>query len=224
MDIFEAIEQRHSVRDYLEKEIEDEKIKILNEKIKNCNELSGLSIQLIRNEKSAFSGFFAKCSKFKNVKNYIAMVGKKSEYLDETVGYFGQKIVLQCQMLGLNTCWVGLKFITKNAKCVVKKDQKIVCLIAFGYGKTNGVKSKCKSFEKVTKIVKTNSSIDEWFKNGVYYALLAPTALNQQKFLFTLDGNFVSLTETGGVMSKVDLGIVKYHFEIGAGVENFNWR
>lgn len=77
MDIFQAIEQRHSVRDYLEKEIEDEKINILNEKIKNCNELSGLSIQLIRNEKSAFSGFFQSVVSLKMLKIILQWLAKK---------------------------------------------------------------------------------------------------------------------------------------------------
>ena len=55
-------------------------------------------------------------------------------------------------------------------------------------------------------------------------ALLAPTAINQQKFKFSLhDGNKVSVKAGLGFYSKVDLGIVKYHFEIGAGVKNFEW-
>lgn len=64
----------------------------------------------------------------------------------------------------------------------------------------------------------------EWFEKGMKSALLAPTATNQQKFLFTLDQNHVSVRSTGGFYSKVDLGIVKYHFEVGAGIENFHWN
>lgn len=55
-------------------------------------------------------------------------------------------------------------------------------------------------------------------------ALLAPTAMNQQKFRFTLSGNEVSAKSTGGFYSKMDLGIVKFHFEEGAGRENFTWK
>ena len=54
--------------------------------------------------------------------------------------------------------------------------------------------------------------------------VLAPTAVNQQRFKFFLNGNNVRAVSTGGFYSKVDLGIVKYHFLIGAGEENFNWE
>ena len=221
MDILKAMEERHSVRSYLEKEVEIDKLNILKNEVELCNELSGLNIQLIVNENSAFSGFIAKYSKFKNVKNYIAMVGKKSDKLDETVGYFGERLVLKCQMLSLNTCWVGLKLITKKGKCKISDDEKLICIIPFGYGESQGTASKSKSFEKVTDV---KGDVPDWFRRGVEYALLAPTAINQQKFLFTLgDDNIVSIKETGGVMSKVDLGIVKYHFEVAAGVDNFKW-
>ena len=57
------------------------------------------------------------------------------------------------------------------------------------------------------------------------FALYAPTAMNQQKFKFELvDENEVSLKVAGlGICTDIDLGIVKYHFELGAGVDNFNW-
>lgn len=45
-----------------------------------------------------------------------------------------------------------------------------------------------------------------------------------QKFKFTLDGNSVSAKPGKlGTNLKVDLGIVKCHFELGAGKDNFNW-
>ena len=46
---------------------------------------------------------------------------------------------------------------------------------------------------------------------------------NQQKFLITLSGDKVSAKSAGGFYSKVDSGIVKKHFEIGAGESNFIW-
>ena len=40
---------------------------------------------------------------FSGVKNYIALIGKKSPNLEEACGYYGEKIVLRAQQLGLNT-------------------------------------------------------------------------------------------------------------------------
>lgn len=56
--------------------------------------------------------------------------------------------------------------------------------------------------------------------------LLAPTAVNQQKFRFILhDGNRVEAQAKFSFIgySHLDLGIAKYHFEVGAGKDNFTW-
>ena len=54
--------------------------------------------------------------------------------------------------------------------------------------------------------------------------MLAPTAVNQQKFRFALvDQNTVKAGTAFGPYAKIDLGIAKLHFEIGAGKENFQW-
>ena len=64
----------------------------------------------------------------------------------------------------------------------------------------------------------------EWFKNAMTAALNAPTAVNQQKFLFTLkDNDTVEAKAFLGPCSKIDLGIVKCHFEIGADNHPFKW-
>ncbi len=58
----------------------------------------------------------------------------------------------------------------------------------------------------------------DWFNQGVEMALLAPTAINQQKFVIKLaDGEKVEFIDKGGPYSKIDIGIVKCHFEIGSG-------
>ena len=69
-----------------------------------------------------------------------------------------------------------------------------------------------------------------WFRKGVEAALLAPTAVNQQKFSFEYvgvkDGRHQVSAKKGFSMigyTKMDLGIAKYHFEIGAGNVNFDW-
>ena len=49
MDIKEAVEKRHSVRQYLDKPIDDEKTQILEKQIEKCNQEGDLNIQLILN-------------------------------------------------------------------------------------------------------------------------------------------------------------------------------
>lgn len=53
MDIMEAMEQRHSVRKYSDKPVEDEKLTALKNLIVECNKEGGLNIQLVTNEEKA---------------------------------------------------------------------------------------------------------------------------------------------------------------------------
>lgn len=82
MNIFEIMEQRHSVRRYKDVAIDEKIIEILEDEIEKCNKESGLNIQLVKDEPLAFDGFMAHYGKFSGVKNYIALVGKKSKKLD----------------------------------------------------------------------------------------------------------------------------------------------
>lgn len=220
MNLTKVMEERHSVRQYQNKPLEKDAILTLQEEIEACNKKSGLHIQLVMNEPKAFDSFMAHYGKFSGVTNYIAMIGKKSDNLDETCGYYGERLVLLAQQLGLNTCWVAMSYSKIKTAFVVDKGEKLCIVIALGYGKTQGIPHKSKSFEEVAK---SDAQMPDWFKNGVKAALLAPTAMNQQKFVFTLQGNQVSAKAGMGFYTKLDLGIVKYHFEVGAAGEPFEW-
>lgn len=220
MDLLEAIENRHAVRSYEDKVLNSDVTDILKKKISEYNNESGLHIQLILNEPKAFDCFMAHYGKFSGVSNYIAMIGKKGNSLDELCGYYGEKLVLLAQQLGLNTCWVAMSYKKIPSVFQIKSDEKLIVVIALGYGKTQGTAHKSKSIENVCKTAKP---MPEWYEKGIKAALLAPTAMNQQKFTFSLDKNKVTVKAGLGFYSKVDLGIVKCHFEIGAGTENFIW-
>ena len=227
MTVQEAIQARHSVRAYKELPLADEAVRVLVDKITELNQEGRLHMQLILNEPKAFQGTLAKYGKFRHVNNYIVMAGKKADDLDERVGYYGEQLVLLAQTLGLNTCWVGLSYSKVPGTYVLDEGEKIACYIAIGYGETQGVGHKIKTVEQVSNI---SDITPLWFKKGVEAALLAPTAVNQQKFSFeyvgTSNNRHQVRAKKGFSMigyTKMDLGIAKYHFEIGAGEVNFEW-
>ena len=227
MTIQEAIEARHSVRAYKNQPLSEDIVKQLEDKIVELNLEGQLHIQLICNEPKAFQGTMAKYGKFRNANNYIVMAGKKADDLDERVGYYGEHLVLLAQTLGLNTCWVGLSYSKVPGTYVLGEDEKIACYIAIGYGETQGTSHKIKTIEQVSNATDITPA---WFKKGVEAALLAPTAVNQQKFSFEYLGeenNRHKVRARKGFSmigyTKMDLGIAKYHFEIGAGNVNFDW-
>ena len=225
MTIQEAIESRHSVRAYTSQPLSGEAVRELREKIAELNGEGRLNIQLILNEPKAFQGVLARYGKFRNVNNYIVMAGKRAEDLDERVGYYGEQLVLFAQTLGLNTCWVGLSYSKVPGTYVLNDDEKIACYIAIGYGETQGVSHKIKTIGQVSN---ATDKTPVWFEKGVKAALLAPTAVNQQKFSFEYLGeenNHHQVKARRGFSvigyTQIDLGIAKCHFEIGAGKENF---
>ena len=184
MTLQEAITARHSVRKYIDKEIPVDIVTVLQDKIAEYNKVGNLNIQLVLNETRAFTGMLSYGS-FSGVRNYFVMVGKKGADLDERVGYYGEQLVLLAQTLGLNTCWVGLSYRKVPEAYNVGKDEKLACMIALGYGETQGVSHKIKTIEQVSN---ASDLTPAWFKRGVEAALLAPTAVNQQKFSFKYVG------------------------------------
>ena len=214
--IKEAIKERHSVRQYKDLPIADDLKSALEQLISECNEESGLHIQLICNDPACFNTLLAHYGKFKNAVNYIALVGRKDkEGLEEAAGYYGQKVVLAAQQMGLNTCWVAGTFGRSKCRAVVGPDEKLVCVISIGYGETAGTARRCKPMSKICSI--SEEEMPAWFKNGVLAAMMAPTAMNQQKFSITLEEDEPVITAARGPMTKIDLGIVKYNFEAASG-------
>lgn len=209
MQMLDLMKERHSVRQYSDKKIDGDMKTKLDTYVASINEESGLSMQIFYNEPNCFNSMLAHYGKFSNVKNYIAIVGKKEE--QEKSGYYGEKLVLKCQELGLNTCWVALTHGKVNVQ--TKPQQKLLILIALGYGTNTGVAHKSKPIKELCK----EDAYPEWFMKGMEAVSLAPTAMNQQKFLFEMKNGQVYAKALRGFYSKIDLGIVKYHFEAVTG-------
>lgn len=216
MTLREAIKNRHSVRKYLPKPISAECREELENCIQECNEESGLHLQIIYDEPGCFDTFFTKYGMFENVENYIAIVGDKSlKDLAQRGGYYGQKIVLRAQQLGLNTCWVGGTFSRGKCSARILPEEKLLCVIAVGYGAGQGTPHKSKPVGKLCGVGR--SDMPTWFRNGVTGAMMAPTAMNQQKFFITLEDNEAVITAKRGFLTALDLGIVQYCFEAASG-------
>ncbi len=228
MTLIEAIQARHSVRNYKVQPLAQDVANAMRDKIDEVNEKGNLHVQLITDEPKAFKGVFA-YGKFSGVTNYLVVCGKKADDLDERVGYYGEQLVLLAQQLGLNTCWVGLSYHKVPGTFVLDEGEKVACYIALGYGETQGVDHKRKTVDQLSNTGVTDTP--EWFVKGVEAARLAPTAVNQQKFVL----EYIAPKDGGKAQVKahrkfsmvgythMDLGIVKLHFEIGAGKENFIW-
>ena len=216
----QAIMERHSVRVYKEDIIEPSVREQLDAEALLCSQESGLTFRIVYDDEKGFDSALAHYGRFRNVRNYILIASKGGRDVDEKSGYYGERLVILAQQLGLNTCWAALTH--GKSKAAHPSGEAEIILIALGYGQTQGNARKSKRPSEVSNL---STDSPEWFRKGVEAALLAPTAINQQKFRFILlDGRKVSAS-TGrfGPCLSIDLGIAKCHFELGAGKENFEW-
>ena len=215
MTLLESISARHSVRAYRQEPVAAQVRQQLDEFVAQVNAESGLDIAVMYDDPAGFDSRMAHYGKFSGVQNYIILKGKKTADFDYVCGYYGEKIVLFAQQLGLNTCWTAMTFNKKRVKELVPAGQELCMAISLGYGATQGVQHKSKALQDVV-----NGTVPESFIPGIEAALLAPTAMNQQKFVFSENGGRPVLKVKGmGFYTMVDLGIVAYHFEAVTGLK-----
>ncbi len=214
MELLDAIKQRHSVRSYLDKSIDTDVRNELCKYIDECNQEGNLHIQLIENEPQAFAKRLYHYGLFSNVKNYIALVGKDDSTFHERCGYYGEKIVLKAQMLGLNTCWVGGTYKKIESVVDIKPGEKFLMIIAIGYGENQGREHK---YKKVKDLSIGYPELPDWFIKGVEAAAMAPSALNQHSYRFGYRDGKVYVKKGLGFALDTDIGIAKYHFEVASG-------
>ncbi|MDU2131464.1 MAG: nitroreductase family protein, partial [Finegoldia magna] len=181
MDILELMHKRHSVRKYLDEEIDISVKKIIEEKVDEVNRESNLNIKAVFDDKEGFNSRLAKYGKFENVNNFLIMKGVGND-LSETCGYYGEKLVMELMNLDLGSCWVALTYNKKNIKKYIEPNENLVIVISFGIPANLGYNRKSKLPKQVSNV---NDDSPQWFKDGVDCALNAPTAINQQKVMLT---------------------------------------
>lgn len=224
----EAIAARHSVRHYRPESLTAQHHAALQAEVDECNRLSGLHIQLVTDEPHCFNNWKTYGS-FSGVRHYLVMAGRKEPGLDERVGYYGERLVIFMQQHGMSSCWAGVSYRKVAGTFSLQPDEKVVCMIALGYDAGRPPrKHSCRSVQQVSN---ADATTPAWFLRGVQAALLAPTAVNQQKFYLAYHGRdteghhrIEALRRFSWVgYTRVDIGIVKYHFETATAPHRIAW-
>lgn len=225
----ETIRERHSVREYDGKPLTQDKFDALGAVVEECARESGLDIQLVGDNPEVFN-VIARFGLIRRCFTHVAFVvddGKAGDAtrvaVDEALGYWGQKIVLAAQDMGLNTCWCALCS-RKKSHAVVASGKKVRLVIAVGHGKTQGFSRKTKSVEALSFVECVKGLA--WFAEAMEAAQLAPTAMNNQNFKITLlsDGKTVRIDAPKSGLNVIDEGIVRCNFEIAANESGADWR
>ena len=222
----ETIRERHSVREYDGKPLARAEFDALGAVVEECARESGLDIQLVGDNPEVFN-VIARFGLIRECRTHVAFVVDDAKAgdvaADEAIGYWGQRIVLAAQDMGLNTCWCALCS-RKKSRAVVAPGKKIRLIIALGHGKTQGFSRKTKSVEALSSV--ECAKAPAWFVAAMEAAQLAPTAMNNQNFKITLlsDGKTVRIDAPQSGLNVIDEGIVRCNFEIAANEAGADWR
>ena len=221
-----TIRERRSVREYDGGPLDQAEFDALGAVVEECARESGLDIQLVGDNPEVFN-VIARFGLIRGCRMHIAFVVDDAKAgdvaADEAIGYWGQKIVLAAQDMGLNTCWCAL-FSRKKSHAVVVPGKKVRLVIAVGHGKTQGFSRKTKSVEALSSV--ECAKAPAWFAAAMEAAQLAPTAMNNQNFKITLlsDGKTVRIDAPQSGLNVIDEGIVRCNFEIAANEAGADWR
>ncbi len=220
VDLLEAMDRRHAVRAYTKEPIDARTCDDLRALIGRLSAADGFGMRRVTDEPDAFGNTLLHYGMFRNVRNYVAIAADQTKDWERRCGYYGAQVLLRAAQLGLDTCWVALSFSKHQAArhAGFDAEDKVRFAIAVGHGVTHGRPSRSKTYGQVAS-AEGGIVVPTWFEHGVEAALLAPSALNQQRFTFRLeaDGRTVAADPGIGPYTRTDLGIAQYFFEVGAG-------
>ena len=219
MPVTDAMRARHVVRQYLDTPLPTDIVDALRERVDEANASHGTDIRLLTGSAPVYGPLWGTV-RARSVRNCLVLSGPDAPDLDERLGHAGAALMLAAQDLGLNTWWSGGTFSKKAAARASGCTGRIAAVVALGYGTTQGVAHTSKRPEEVATY---EGPAPDWFTHGVEAALLAPTAFGKQSFTLTGKDRQVTIRCTEGDYAGQDRGIIKYHFEVGAGPDNFTW-
>lgn len=214
----EAARERHSVRRYTVERIPDDLVAVLEEEIRRCNTEGGLGIRLVLDEPKAFGGLMTRATGFSGAVNYFAMIGPDDGDLNEKCGYYGERLVLLAQSIGLRTCWAMLCS-KKHLGEPVPEGSRMAIGISVGFGADDGKPHSDKPVERIADL----TDAPDWFARGIECVMLAPSGVNRQPIRFSQKDGVVSVSYKPSNLTRIDCGIARYHFELGAGRDSFRW-
>lgn len=234
MSIEELIRERHSVRKYEDKVVEQEKILTIRKTLEEAKPLfSNVKYRIevitspakVKDMKIGFGGAMRI-----NAPCCLVAITDNTEDSFENVGFIQEQVVLELIHLGLGACWLGtFDRAYVNKECNVKENEIVTDVIAFGYLQksfyNNGLRklfgsTKRKPVEEIAFYNKWNTSCSSYLetkgqlKDILYLATLAPSANNVQPIRVILGENemhIFSIVNKKNDYYRIDAGIFLSH-------------
>lgn len=225
MDVMQAIAKRISVRAYADRAVEDEKLDQLEACIRQANDEAGLGMVLVRPETGGGGLSLAKAMFSGRPSSYVALFAPEDDASHDRLGYFGERVVLLAQQLGLGTCWVFGTYDSASVTVAPRDGEKLYGVIPVGYAaertplKQRTVRAALRRRDrKPADVYPGYASAPAWVRAGIDAVIAGPSAVNGQPWTFvdTPAGIAATLPVVKSGIEFVDLGIAKLHFQLGA--------
>ncbi len=220
---FDILKNRISRRSFLKTPIEE--IEKVREIVKEIDGKDDVSFELLEDGGRVFYTLKLVYGWFKNVTNVVMLrmpVGDPNG--KEKIGYHGQDMILKFTELGLATCWVCVDFDKIKAKYNTDTHE-LVAVIIVGNAPDELTASEKSIFDlmhqnraELSDCLISRKTPPQWVMDGLEVVMYAPSTINKMKPTFYFDDGEVSVSVPNTFSYDfVDLGIFKYHFEVGAG-------
>ena len=230
MDIIEAIEKRISCRAFTDQIPDAETIRKLEQEIAAINDESGLHFQLYGPREDGTAINMATNMFAANPPYYAALVAHKDPVEEEKLGFYGERLVLVAEMLGLSTCWVAGTYDRKSARVELADGEVLHDVIPLGYAPEKmplkqrtirgAIRGRSKKQDELYRGPVPLAQAPEWVQACIDAVWKGPSAINEQPIVFvqdTLNGPVrAELSRVKSGMEYCDLGIAKYHFQVVA--------
>jgi hypothetical protein len=227
MDILQAIDTRISVRAFTDEPLSASDFSRIKEAVEELNELVGVHFQLYGAADNPGSLTLKKAMFATPAPYYLALVAPNTKLGAEFAGYYGEKLVLLAQRMGLGTCWVAGTFDRSSVVAEVGPDEYLHDVIPLGHPcEKQPIKQRTiraavrKNHKDAAALSDTDVDYDqapEWFKAGMRAVEKAPSAVDEQPVVFSLRADEVTaeVHKSKTDLIYTDLGIAKLHFELG---------
>lgn len=232
---YEAIFVRRSRRQFTGTPVKNGKWQRLETLVKRLNTgFSGARLKLINNPPDdVFKGAVGPYGKITGAPAYVAFIGNTADpNYHEKVGYLGQCLILETTALRLGTCWVSgfFKRETVQEQLELLPEEEVLAVSPIGYTADRynftelvlskfGYHHKRKELESLCP-----DGIEEawpkWVRASLEAARLAPSAINRQPWLFSVQDETIKISIAGGESKtfpkRLDCGIAMLQLELGA--------
>ena len=226
-----AMDRRISSRAYLDKEVEEEKIKQIKDAIDEINKSNdNFYLELHGPYEDAGKEVGISSSFFAGTFHYYVSISSEVNYLSqEYYGWYVEEIILLAAHLGLGTCWVAGTYKKEWLEDTALEGQRHDAIIPIGYEmektplKQRTIRKTLVSRnKKPKKIIESDVDFDdlpEWIKEGLDAVIDGPSAVNLQPVSFSYKEGILRahFDESVGRWEAVDFGIAKLHFHLAAG-------